>query len=617
MQIQDFCLVLTMYDELISILSKAIGVASCYSNDFLKNNLMKIKETLTNRKTSRIFIVGSLASGKSSIINALLEESVIPIGNLFRRHYPCTFMYGAKSDAILYFKDEISSNEIECLPQAVKEYVLANGVSKIPSLQITFDKFEEYTTPNLQGDGYSRLPYSKIKIRIPNDLLKNRLEITEYNPLGHTKSCIEQLCADDIVIMTLNACAICSKDEMDFIVRELKARGITPIFVITHFDLIKNVEKALIQKFAEDKLSAYSPYDILFVSTNQAIDGLEENDTTLYDKSNIESLKVLLSSIIRQRNLTFLTHLAEEMRRNLLPYTLVGDAIEENLDSQKLEKIPFVNTIELDYNRQFISDGIKYIVERNNGELEYISRKLEYIINEHFYVLSEQIPCWIDSYTVHFVLPTLKNIQQLIQGISSFIENKIRDNIQEWVNGTLNREIEQMFLSYRLHTEEFLLELYKNLNDHYPLSTINTITSCRTKQIKEGFFKDNVLPSFSIKWEDDYSPFVGATSIVGCLIMPLFQEPFFSINNIKARISALYREYVAKKSPTVISNVVSETRSCFEDFNHAVSVMIQEDIDFLDYCRTNRDNLALSSVMYKEILTELDSYIDHMLSTQF
>lgn len=398
---------LSRYDELASILYQAIGVASCYNNDSLKNILTKIVQTLNSKKSTRVFVVGSIASGKSSIINALLGETVVPTEKLFHLdYYPCTIMYGAKREAILYFKDDISSNEMECLPKVVKEYVQAKGASKIPSLRINVDKLEEYTTPNFLGDVYYCLPYSKIEIHIPNELLKNQFELTELpgfnNSLENQRLCIEHLCADDIIIMVMSAYFMCSMDEMDFIKYQLKSRGITPIFIVTRYDCIKDSEKEGIQRYAEMKLSAYSPYEILFVSTNQGIESIEENDKAAYVKSNIESLKILLSSIIRQRNLTFLNHLIEEMRRKIHPYTFITDSKNDTIDFQETDKLSIIKTYnELNHKRQFILDKTKLTKERDIHELEHSAHR-------YFCFLVEKIPYWIYSYTPHhqFGIPT-------------------------------------------------------------------------------------------------------------------------------------------------------------------------------------------------------------------
>lgn len=605
---------LSRYDELASILYQAIGVASCYNNDSLKNILTKTVQTLNAKKSTRVFVVGSIASGKSSIINVLLGETAVPTGKLFHLDYwPCTIMYGAQREAILYFKDDISSNEMECLPKVVKEYVQAKGASKIPSLRITIDELEEYTTPNFLGDVYYCLPYSKIEIRIPNELLKNQFELTELpgfnNSLENQRLCIEHLCADDIIIMIMSACFMCSMDEMDFIKYQLKPRGITPIFIVTRYDCIKDSEKEGIKRYAEMKLSAYSPYEILFVSTNQGIESIEENDKAAYVKSNIESLKILLSSIIRQRNLTFLNHLIEEMRRKIHPYTFITDSKNDTIDFQETEKLSIIKTYnELNHKRQFILDKTKLTKERDIHELEHSAHR-------YFCFLAEQIPYWIYSYTPHhqFGIPTKANIMRLVQEITNYIENKIRNNIQEWSAGDLNTQFKQMSLSCKLNIEDFLLQLYKDLNDNYPSRAINMITSNRTAQIKEGLLINNELPNIIRNCEMDDSPCVNIIGLIGCTFVPL--KPKQIIEIIKKEVSTRYCEYITKESTGFISDIISVVNSHFDEFNHIISDMIQEDIDYLEYCNMGHEKLATAPFQYQNVLRRLDSYIAHLLNT--
>ena len=188
---------------------------------------------------------------------------------------------------------------------------------------------------------------------------------------------------------------------------------------------------------------------------------------------------------------------------------------------------------------------------------------------------------------------------RLVQEITNYIENKIRNNIQEWSAGDLNTQFKQMSLSCKLNIEDFLLKLYKDLNDIYPSRAINMITSYRTAQINEGLLINNELPNIIRNCEMDDAPCINISKI----------------NEIRNEVSACYCEYIEKKSTVFISNVTSIVNSCFEEFNHIISDMIQEDMDFLEYCNIGHDKLAIAPIQYKNVLRRLDSYIAHLSNT--
>lgn len=615
MQEQKVYTYMSLYDEITSILNQVICVASRYNHDTLRDQMKTMIENINNMRHTRIVLVGNFATGKSSILNALLGEQVTPTYYLASHCMPCIVKYGNESEILLHFNKEISQNNLESLPASVREHIRVNSEVPIPSLSIKIDEIENYTSFDILQKCQNYLPYSAVEVRLTNDFLRNDVEIVEFPGIGYnvvnSVTCIEQLNADDIVIMTMSACHLCSMSEMDFIEYQLKERSITPIFVITYFDSIRaERDRDLVRKFAQMKLSSYSPYEILFVSTNQGIESIEENDKAAYVKSNIESLKILLSSIIRQRNLTFLNHLIEEMRRKIHPYILLTDSKNDTIDFQETEKLSIIKTYnELNHKRQFILGKTKLTKERDIHELKHSAHR-------YFCFLAEQIPHWIYSYTPPHQLgiPSEANIMRLVQEITNYIENKIRNNIQEWSAGDLNKKFKQMSLSYKLNIEDFFLKLYKDLNDNYPSRAINMITSYRTAQIKEGLLIKNELPHIIRNCEMDDFPCVNIIGLIGCTLVPL--TPKQIIERIKKEVSTCYCEYITKESTGFISNIISAVNSHFDEFNHIISNMIQEDIEILEYYNTRNDKLATAIVQYKDVQRRLESYIARLPTSQ-
>ena len=95
-----------------------------------------------------LYITGETSAGKSSLINLLLNEKVIPIGVLQTTLTICEISYGAKKEAVIHFAKP--------------------GKAHVRLEEKKFDRLQEYITKPLDNE----LHCKKIEIKIRNALLK-------------------------------------------------------------------------------------------------------------------------------------------------------------------------------------------------------------------------------------------------------------------------------------------------------------------------------------------------------------------------------------------------------------------------------------------------------------
>lgn len=617
MQGQDENRHISLYDEINSILNQVICVASRYNHDTLRDRMKTMKENINNKMHTRIVFVGNFATGKSSILIALLGEQVTPTFYQMSHFMPCILKYGKEREIRLHFNKEISQINLDSLPASLREHIRANTDVSIPPLRIKINELEDYTSIDMLYKCQNYLPYSAVEIRLANDFLRNDIEIVVFpgidNNAVSTVTCIEQLNANDIVIMTISACHLCSMSEMDFIEYQLKERSITPIFVITHFDSIRaERERDLVRKFAQMKLSSYSPYEIKFVDTNQFQYRDEIFENTNSEQTNIDPLKQLLSSAIQNRSVAFLKQIAIDAKNILLFYANIEDSHNDTTYSISSQSVIVADVIQIlnDW-KTLISKGINERVKHNESAMKHI---LEDITDN----ILQQLPQWIDSYTTTgFIIPTRQTIAKVVDEMSCFIEKKLNESFRERINESLLRETERLFYSTTHEIECNLLRMYNGLEHYNSIPLVQQIVEYRKKNINEGFYPESTSPSITILSTVNASPYIDTSKInCKCMYTIIPVVPRHTINIIKKEVLLCYTEFIKKKTPEFVSNVTSASKSLYTDFGNIVSSMLQEDINTLKEYSVEFNKIIGSVDSYRQILENLNIYINRLHSNK-
>ena len=140
-QLQEFKAMRQKLTELTA--DAASAIASLDVNNYSRS-LEKLHEKLTS-DTFKIMVMGSFKNGKSTFINSLLGEVVLPAYVT-----PCTAIinevkYNSETKAILYFMDPLPETYTE-VPEKALAHMHKHGMKNIPPLEISIDEIEDYLT---------------------------------------------------------------------------------------------------------------------------------------------------------------------------------------------------------------------------------------------------------------------------------------------------------------------------------------------------------------------------------------------------------------------------------------------------------------------------------------
>lgn len=266
---QDYSWFREKKGALVSLIKESSGIINDISLTQYAEGLRQLGQKVDN-DTFKIQIVGTFKNGKSTFINALLGEDILPT-----KAVPCTAVineikYGESKKAILNFRNPLPKTLLSDIPAATLAHMQAHGMTNVPPMEIDYDRISDYVTIPVDGDPDEislKSPYLSVELFYPSALLKEGVEIIDSPGLNEnderTAVTLEYLDKADAIIFLLDATKACAKDEMDTIEDILVPKGFDDMFfVVNRFDLIVAREQADIKRFVENKVKEYTTNEI-------------------------------------------------------------------------------------------------------------------------------------------------------------------------------------------------------------------------------------------------------------------------------------------------------------------------------------------------------------------
>lgn len=440
--------------ELAEILKKASEVTSGL-NMSKEKELSELSGKIQN-DTFKIMVTGTFKNGKSTFINALLGEEILPACAL-----PCTAVineikYGTTKRAILHFRNTLPNPLPDKLAEKAVCHMSKYKTGPIPPLEIPYDEIGDYVVIPVGADEKQiklQSPYEKVELFYPLELLKNGVEIIDSPGLNEdetrTNVTKDYLGKVDAILYVLNANAICAGDEMKFVQNDMKGNHFDSVFfAVNRIDQIKPQEQFQIHQYAELKLKEFYPQPELFcISALNALDGRLDQDESLLEKSGILPLeKRLTEFLIKEKGKVKLTSPAKTVRQ-----ILSREALEIVIPRERT----LLETSLADVRERY--DKIKPKLELAAKEkdqkeremetkIERAGRKFERLAKSQINEMINSIPVWVEECvpaTSLGALPTKKRTEQVVTEISDYIKEKISNAQNEWKEEVLNPEIEE------------------------------------------------------------------------------------------------------------------------------------------------------------------------------
>ena len=439
--------------NLVNLLDRAEKITSSLDMENATDKLNKLKEKVSNDKF-KVMVVGTFKNGKSTFINSFLGEDILPAYSL-----PCTAVinevkYDKDKHSTLFVKEELPEKLPSELPQNVKAHFDKYNNHDIPPMNVPVEEIEDYVVIPMGKDPSEMLlesPYEKLELYWPLPLLENGVEIIDSPGLNEhatrTKVTMDYLSKADAILFVLNAQAICSQDEMNFIENSLYQQNFrSPFFIVNRFDIIRANEKDKMKEYAKAKLTKYSNNEIFFVSALKALEGKEDNDEKkLMQSGMVEFESKLADFLIKEKGRAKLEQPTDELE-SILQREALNKAIPKqekalsiSLDDVKMKLAKAKPALE------GLRQKKEQLARSLNDRIVYGTKQFERIARDNIYNLKDMVSAWIEEYQLKTKLGLMSSDAEkkaAAKEVFNYISNKIEYQQQTWRNMVLKPAID-------------------------------------------------------------------------------------------------------------------------------------------------------------------------------
>ena len=282
-------------NSILSNLEKIKGLLDGLIDHSLSSEIEDLNEKLRSEKFYLV-ILGLFKRGKSSFINALLQDNVVPSGVVPLTAIITLIEYAAENKAEIYFED--NHKEITSLSN-VKEFIA------------------EEKNPHNQKGVY------KVVIYHSNELLKH-VTIIDTPGVGsslehNTETTLQFVNKIDAALFILSTDIPITQLEVDFL-KTLKKTVPKVIFILNKIDLLDSQELNELLNYNKKVLNEICDQDIklYLTSSRLALNGYAQKDQALINKSNIEKVKEGIFNILADQKDAILKQTTFLRVRNIL-----------------------------------------------------------------------------------------------------------------------------------------------------------------------------------------------------------------------------------------------------------------------------------------------------------
>jgi GTPase SAR1 family protein len=386
-----------------------------------------LKQTVL-RDTFKVMVIGEFKTGKSTFINALLGDEVLPS---YAR--PCTAVvaevqWGDMKKAVLHWRDE-KKNPFEIQVQQLEEYVV-----------IREDEKEVRESP-----------YSKVELFWPLPILKNNVEIIDSPGLNENeireKVTLEYLRRVDAVLFVFTAVRLGPSIHEAEAIENLRNSGHEEIFfVINRWDQLRERDKVDVRQWADGRLRPLSKRSesIYYVSSLDALEGRLDGDEARIARSGILQLEAALTHFLTtDRARIKLLRASQELRliiqtfREIIPHR--RGMLEQplvQLRQKYKEAASKLRELELDV------ASITHRVSNHRSDMRELVRNKT---REFYANVNMQVDVWLQDLEIGFFEGLSPN--KVAEKIGEHLAVNLKTEAERWTKGTLQPFVDERMSS--------------------------------------------------------------------------------------------------------------------------------------------------------------------------
>jgi predicted GTPase len=421
---------------LLALIDSQINIVQSLKQNNQETNLKRLID-LVQSNGFKVMVLGEFKRGKSTFINALLGEEILPAYPT-----PCTAIinevkWSDHKKALLHF----NSSEDKPLQRP---------------LEIPVNEIEEYVVikddvDQIQGD------YEKLELFWPLKLCENGVEIIDSPGLNEHKTRQQitenYLIKVDAILLVLSCEQLFSKSEQEVVDNKLIPMGHEDIFFICNrINMIRKKEEIeKVKQYAISKLSSRTRSEtrIFFVNALGALDGKLDNDIEALERSGVPQLENELQKFLtNERGRVKIIRPANELKNSIRE-------VRKSIPEQKSMLETDVSELEKRYAAaqeplRILEAKRRSIIKKLENSIEETKEQVTDKTKDFCRELAPQIKIIAQEYKLENEIKLLfadprPSIEAAVKEITDFLVNQIEGGFLSWQKS----EIEP-FLSARM-----------------------------------------------------------------------------------------------------------------------------------------------------------------------
>lgn len=443
--------------------------------------LLDLKKKLENDKF-KVLVIGEFKNGKSTFINAMMGDKVLPAYAT-----PCTavineVVYGKDKRAILYFKNPLPKEiSTDITPNAMQHLKKYEG-QVIPPIELDVNDLEDYVAipdpTKDQADAIKELPYSKVVLEYPIELCRDGIEIIDSPGLNEngtrTKVTEEYLNQADAILFVFRCPKIAGTSEMNYITDQIHARGHNDIFFICNaINQIPEEEQDRLIRFGNKKLSPLTTLGengIFYVNALGALKAKQVKDDAALSSTGMPEFENALSEYLRNN----------KGKAKLMQIITPCNSFIDTLKSQHIKS--YIASLDQDVeliekkiedampNLELAEKRKDLVVKKIGLAMQELEKNINDLMDAQYGVIIGKIPKVVDDMDIenHMTVNPFKQKQKkeaLEKEVISKLEQFVQKEMGTWIKSELKCTIDSFIDKLQQDIGDDLNVFYENLDE--------------------------------------------------------------------------------------------------------------------------------------------------------
>ena len=438
-QSHDFAQYLAQKQQLDGLIARQLNVLAQLNMSAWQRDVSKLRVRLQS-DNFKVFVMGEFKRGKSTFINALLGQKVLPAYAI-----PCT--------AII---NEVKWGE---QPRAVLHWLASgDGKSKAPQ-EVPVDKIDQYVVIKESKSGHFggqqviyANPYERVELFWPLEICQDGVEIIDSPGLNEDvqrqEITLEYLKTVDIVLFTIACDFPVSSSEMQ-VLETIKDAGHEYIFfVCNRINMITTDERQMVMDRCMSMLSPYTKEGdkcVFFINAKGALDGRLSDDSYQIEDSHITLLEEKLKTFLAtERGRVKLLRPAIELRSSLREALRTLPEREQLLHTDLAKIQERYTVVEAELRRL---EEIRHQIYLRLSNARNAIKKIAFDLASEFYgQTANMVPNWIAAYELQEKMKVYEIFGQqarerVCTEVTTFLTNQVKQEQTQWQKNTFEPRI--------------------------------------------------------------------------------------------------------------------------------------------------------------------------------